>query len=42
MKEVAISLGTAGIAALKGRQAVAYAASANLAAAAARITYRLC
>ena len=39
LQEVAISLGhvAAGIAALKGRQAVAYAASANLAAAAARI-----
>ena len=39
LKEVALSLGNvaAGIAALKGRQAVAYAASANLAAAAARI-----
>ena len=39
LKEVAISLGNiaAGIAALKGRQAVAYSASANLAAAAARI-----
>ena len=39
LKEVAISLGhvAAGIAALKGRQAVAYSASANLAAAAARI-----
>ncbi len=38
-KEVAISLGhvAAGISALKGRQAVAYAASANLAAAASRI-----
>ena len=39
LKEVAISLGNiaAGIAALKGRQAVAYSASANLAAAAARV-----
>jgi flagellin len=39
LKEVAISLGNiaAGIAALKGRQAVAYSASANLAAAASRI-----
>ena len=39
LQDVAISLGNvaAGIAALKGRQAVAYAASANLAAAAARI-----
>ena len=39
LQEVAISLGhvAAGIAALKGRQAVAYAASANLAAAAARV-----
>ena len=39
MKEVALSLGNvaAGIAALKGRQAVAYSASANLAAAAAGI-----
>ena len=39
LQEVAISLGNvaAGIAALKGRQAVAYSASANLAAAAARI-----
>ena len=39
LQEVAISLGNvaAGIAALKGRQAVAYAASANLAAAAARV-----
>ena len=39
LQEVAISLGhvAAGIAALKGRQAVAYSASANLAAAAARI-----
>ena len=39
LKEVALSLGNvaAGIAALKGRQAVAYAASANLAAAAARV-----
>ena len=39
LKEVAISLGhvAAGISALKGRQAVAYSASANLAAAAARI-----
>ena len=39
LTEVAISLGNvaAGIAALKGRQAVAYSASANLAAAAARI-----
>jgi len=39
LKEVAISLGhvAAGIAALKARQAVAYAASANLAAAASRI-----
>jgi flagellin len=39
LQEVALSLGNvaAGIAALKGRQAVAYAASANLAAAAARI-----
>ena len=39
LKEVAISLGNiaAGISALKGRQAVAYSASANLAAAAARI-----
>ena len=39
LKEVAISLGhvAAGISALKGRQAVAYAASANLAAAASRI-----
>ena len=39
LKEVAISLGNvaAGIAALKARQAVAYSASANLAAAAARI-----
>ena len=39
LEDVAISLGNvaAGIAALKGRQAVAYAASANLAAAAARI-----
>ena len=39
IKEVAISLGhvAAGIAALKGRQAVAYAASANLAAAASRV-----
>ena len=38
-KEVAISLGhvAAGISALKGRQAVAYSASANLAAAASRI-----
>lgn len=39
LQDVAISLGNvaAGIAALKGRQAVAYSASANLAAAAARI-----
>ena len=39
LKEVAISLGNvaAGISALKSRQAVAYSASANLAAAAARI-----
>ena len=39
LQEVALSLGNvaAGIAALKGRQAVSYAASANLAAAAARI-----
>jgi len=39
LQEVAISLGNvaAGIQALKGRQAVAYAASANLAAAAARV-----
>ena len=39
LKDVALSLGNvaAGIAALKGRQAVAYAASANLAAAASRI-----
>ena len=39
LKEVALSLGNvaAGIAALKGRQAVAYAASANLAAAAAEL-----
>ena len=39
LKEVAIALGhvAAGIAALKARQSVAYAASANLAAAAARI-----
>ena len=39
LKEVAISLGhvAAGISALKGRQAVAYSASANLAAAASRI-----
>ena len=39
LQEVALSLGNvaAGIAALKGRQAVAYAASANLAAAAARV-----
>ena len=39
LKEVAIALGNiaAGISALKGRQAVAYSASANLAAAAARI-----
>jgi flagellin len=39
LKEVAIDLGhvAAGIAALKGRQAVAYSASANLAAAASRI-----
>ena len=39
LQEVAIALGhvAAGIAALKGRQAVAYAASANLAAAAARV-----
>ena len=39
LKEVAISLGhvAAGIAALKARQAVAYSASANLAAAASRI-----
>ena len=39
LTDVAISLGNiaAGIAALKGRQAVAYSASANLAAAAARI-----
>ena len=39
MQEVAIALGhvAAGIAALKGRQAVAYSASANLAAAAARV-----
>jgi flagellin len=39
LSEVALSLGNvaAGIAALKGRQAVAYAASANLAAAAARV-----
>ena len=39
LEDVAISLGNvaAGIAALKGRQAVAYAASANLAAAASRI-----
>ena len=39
LQEVAIALGNvaAGIAALKGRQAVAYSASANLAAAAARI-----
>ena len=39
LKEVAIALGgvAAGIASLKGRQAVAYAASANLAAAAARV-----
>ena len=38
-KEVAIALGhvAAGIAALKGRQAVAYSASANLATAASRI-----
>ena len=39
LQEVAIALGNvaSGIAALKGRQAVAYSASANLAAAAARI-----
>ena len=39
LEDVAVALGNiaAGIAALKGRQAVAYAASANLAAAAARI-----
>ena len=39
LEDVAIALGNvaAGIAALKGRQAVAYSASANLAAAAARI-----
>ena len=39
LKEVAIALGNiaAGISSLKGRQAVAYSASANLAAAAARI-----
>ena len=39
LKEVAISLGNiaAGIAALKGRQAVAYSASANLAAAAIKV-----
>ena len=39
LQEVAIALGNvaAGIAALKGRQAVAYSASANLAAAASRI-----
>ena len=39
LQEVALGLGnlSAGIQALKGRQAVAYAASANLAAAAARI-----
>ena len=39
LQDVAISLGhvAAGIAALKGRQAVAYAASANLAAAASRV-----
>ena len=39
LQEVAIALGNvaAGIAALKGRQSVAYAASANLAAAAARV-----
>ena len=39
LQEVAISLGNiaAGIASLKGRQAAAYAASANLAAAAARV-----
>ena len=39
LKEVALSLGSvaAGIASLKARQAVAYSASANLAAAAARI-----
>jgi flagellin len=39
LQDVAISLGNvaAGIAALKGRQAVAYSASANLAAAASRI-----
>jgi len=39
LEDVAISLGNvaAGIAALKGRQAVAYSASANLAAAAARV-----
>ena len=39
LKNVAISLGhiAAGISALKGRQAVAYSASANLAAAAARV-----
>ena len=40
LKEVAIALGhvaAAGIAALKARQAVAYSASANLAAAASRI-----
>ena len=39
LQEVAISLGhvAAGIAALKGRQAVSYAASANLAAAASRV-----
>ena len=39
LKEVALGLGNiaAGIAALKGRQAVAYSASANLAAAAARV-----
>ena len=38
LQDVAISLGNvaAGIAALKGRQAVAYAASANLAAAAVK------
>ena len=39
LKEVALSLGNvaAGISSLKARQAVAYSASANLAAAAARI-----
>ena len=39
LEDVAIAMGhvAAGIAALKGRQAVAYSASANLAAAASRI-----